>query len=179
MTFKEKIYQNFVRDLGTVLKGKVDNIELTKLIFLCIGTDRIIGDSFGPLVGYKLKNLFYGENNIEVIGDLENAINLSNIEQIIKKIYNTYETPFVIAIDAAVSNKIQTGRIVVENSKMDVAGGFVKRKILVGDISIKGVVSRDLKKAEHNFRLLKNAPLNLIMNMADCTVQGIKDIINV
>ena len=179
MTFKEEVYQNFVRDFSVVLRPKVDNLKISKLIFLCIGTDRLIGDSFGPLVGYKLKNLFYGEKNIEVIGDLENAINLGNVEEIISNIYNNYETPFVIAIDAAVSNRTQIGRIVVTNSKMNVASSFVKRKISVGDISIKGVVSRDLKRVQHNYRLLQNVPLNLIMNMADCVAQGICDVVNV
>ena len=179
MTFQEEVYKNFVRDLSSILKAKIEKREISKLIFLCIGTDKIIGDSFGPLVGYKLKNLFYGEENIEVIGDLGNIVSLSNVETIIEKVYHTYEIPFLIAIDAAVSNKIEIGQIVVSNSKMDVAGSFIKRKILVGDVSIKGVVSKDLKNMECNFRNLQNVPLNLIMNMADCVAQGICDVINV
>ncbi len=179
MAFKEKIYQNFVRDFSSILKTKIVNLEISKLIFLCIGTDRITGDSFGPLVGYKLKNLFYGNENIQVVGDLENTINLSNIEKIIENIYSKYEIPFLIAIDAAISNKTEIGRIVVSNSKMNIAGSFTNRKILVGDISIKGVVSKDLKNLGCNFRLLRKVPLSLIMNMADCVAQGISDVINV
>ena len=179
MTFKEEVYRNFVKDFSSILRGKINKLEISKLIFLCIGTDRITGDSFGPLVGYKLKNLFYGKKNIEVIGDLENAVNLLNIEKIIDNIYSEYEIPFLIAIDAAVSNKTQIGKIVVSNSKMNAAGIFINKKILVGDISIKGVVSKDLRNSECNVRLLQNVPLNLIMNMADCVAQGICDVINV
>lgn len=178
MTFKEEVYQNFVRDFSSILRPKVQNLEFSKLIFLCIGTDRITGDSFGPLVGYKLKNLFYGEKNIEVIGDLENVINASNIMQIINNINNKYETPFLIAIDAAVSNKTDIGRIIVSNTKMNV-GGSLNKNIYVGDISIKGIVSKDLKNRRYNFRLLQNVPLNIIMNMADSVAQGICDVINV
>lgn len=179
MTFKEEMYQSFVNDFSIIMRAKIENLEISKLIFLCIGTDKIIGDSFGPIIGYKLKNLFYGEKNIEIIGDLENAVNLSNIETIIDNVYSTYETPFLIAIDAAMSNKTKIGKIVVSNSKMNVASGFIKRKIYVGDVSIKGVVSKDLRDPKYNFRLLQNVPLNLIMNMADSVAQGICDVINV
>ena len=176
MEFKKDIYQDFVRDFSIVLRSKIEDFEISKLIFLCIGTDRITGDSFGPLVGYKLKNLFYGNENIKVIGDLANIVNLYNINAIINKIYSEHEKPFLIAIDAAVSNKTKIGRIVVSNSKMNIAGN---KKICVGDISIKGVVSKDLGNLRYNLPLLQNVPLNLIMDMADCVVQGIYDVINV
>lgn len=178
MTFKEEVYQKFVQDFSLALRPKVQNLEISKLIFLCIGTDRITGDAFGPLVGYKLKNLFYGEKNIEVIGDLENIVSLSNITKIISYINNKYETPFVIAIDSAVSNKIEIGRIAVSKYKMNI-GYSLNKKILVGDISIKGIVAKDLKERACNFRLLQNVPLNRIMNMADSVVQGICNVINV
>ena len=178
MTFKEEVYRNFVKDFSVILRKKVQDLEISKLIFLCIGTDKIIGDSFGPLVGYKLKNLFYGENNIKVIGDLENTVNAKNVIKIMDSIKNTHETYFLIAIDAAISNKIEIGRIVVSNSKMNVGGNFNK-EIYVGDVSIKGIVSRNLINPSCNFRLLQNVPLNTIMNMADCVAQGICDVINV
>ena len=46
MTFKEEIYNNFIEDFSIVLREKVRDLEISKLIFLCIGTDRITGDSF-------------------------------------------------------------------------------------------------------------------------------------
>jgi len=178
MEYKEKIYNNFVNDFRIILKEKVNNNEFSKLIFLCIGTDRITGDTFGPLVGYKLKNLFYGNENIEVIGDLENSVNSCNILNIINYIKKKYENPFLIAIDSAVSNKIEIGKIIVSNKKMNV-GGSLNRYLYLGDISIKGVVSKDLNNRNYNFKLLQNVPLNIIMNMADSVVQGIYDVINV
>ena len=178
MDFKKEVYKNFVKEFSSILKEKVQNLELSKLIFLCIGTDRITGDSFGPLVGYKLKNLFYGEKNIEIIGDLENIVNACNVIQITNKIKSAYEAPFIIVIDSALSNKTEIGKIVVSNSKMNVIGNSNK-KILVGDISIKGVVCKNLNNRKCNFRLLQNVPLHIIMNMADSVVQGIFDVINV
>ena len=64
MTFKEEIYNNFVCDFSNNLRQKIQDIEISKLIFLCIGTNRVIGDCFGPLVGSKLKHYFSQEENV-------------------------------------------------------------------------------------------------------------------
>ena len=159
MTFKEEIYNNFVQDFSIVLREKIKDLEISKLIFLCIGTDRVIGDSFGPLVGYKLKYLFKDEQNIKVIGTLNNIICTHNISKIIKDINNTYPESFLIAIDAALSNKNNIGKIVVSNNSINVGSGLNKSKIYVGDMSIKGIVSRRLSNPKHNFKLLQNTPL--------------------
>lgn len=179
MSFNQKVYDNFVRNFSSILREKTRNLEISKLIFLCIGTDRITGDAFGPLVGYKLEHIFKNEDNIKVIGTLNNIICMHNIEEIINNINNIYEEPLLIAIDAALSNKNNIGEIVVSKNKMNIGGSFGKSNIYVGDISIKGIVSKDLKKPRYNFRLLQNTSLNLIMSMADSVVQGIYDVINV
>lgn len=46
MTFKEEVYNNFVQDFSIILREKIRDLEISKLIFLCIGTDRVTGDSF-------------------------------------------------------------------------------------------------------------------------------------
>lgn len=179
MTFKEKIYDNFVQDFSVILREKILGVEISKLIFLCIGTDRIIGDSFGPLVGYKLTDLFKGEENVEIIGNLKDRICFHNISTIIENIKNTYEVPFVISIDAALSNKINIGRIIVSRDSMNVGSGLNKKSIYVGDMSIKGIVSKNFNNPKYNFKLLQNTSLNLIMDMADIVAKGIYNVINV
>ena len=179
MTLKEEMYNNFICDFSKVLREKIQDIEITKLIFLCTGTDRITGDSYGPLVGYKLKHLFKNEENIKVIGDLDNIVTANNIEKIIYNINNTYETSFIIAIDAAISKKNNIGKIIVSEHKMNVGSGLNKKDMYVGDVSIKGIVAKDLKRPQYNFKLLQNTPLGLIMNMAECTAYGIYNVINV
>ena len=176
MTFNEEIYNNFVCDFSNNLRQKIQDIEISKLVFLCVGTNRVIGDCFGPLVGYKLKNFFKGERNIEIIGDIENTICLQNICDVVREIQ---EDSFVIAIDAALSNKNDIGKIVVSKEKMNIGSGLNKKSIYIGDISIKGIVSKDFKKPQYNFKMLQNTSLGLIMNMADCVSQGIYNVINV
>ncbi len=179
MTLKEQIYNNFVNDFSNILREKIRGLEISKLVFLCIGTDRITGDCFGPLVGYKLKYLFRDEDNIKVIGSLDNIICSHNILNVINDINDKYEDSFLIAIDAALSNKTNIGRVIVTKDSMNVGSGLNKNSIYVGDMSIKGIVSRDYKNPKYNFKLLQNTPLNLIMNMADSVAQGICDVINV
>ncbi len=176
---KEEIYNNFVFDFSRILREKIQNLEISKLIFLCIGTDRVIGDSYGPLVGYKLKYLFNDKENVEVFGELGNVVTANNIEKIIKYINNKYETPFIIAIDASFTNKNNVGSIKVSENGLIVRSGLSSKGICVGNISIKGVVSKDLNKPQYNFRLLQNTPLGFIMNMAECTAYGIYNVINV
>ena len=177
MTFKEEIYNNFVCDFSNNLRQKIQDIEISKLIFLCIGTNRVIGDCFGPLVGSKLKHFFSQEENIEVIGDIENIVSIKNVYSIINQIQE--EEAFVIAIDAALSCNNRIGTIIVNQNKMNIGSGINKENLYIGDISIKGIVAKDFKNSKHNFNALQNMPLSIIIDMAECVSTGIYNVINV
>ena len=177
MTFKEEIYNNFVCDFSNNLRQKIQDIEISKLIFLCIGTNRVIGDCFGPLVGSKLKHYFSQEENVEVIGDIENIVSLKNVYSIINQIQE--QEAFVIAIDAALSCNNKIGTIIVNQNKMNIGSGINKRNLYIGDISIKGIVGKDFKNSRNNFNALQNMPLNIIIDMAECVSTGIYNVINV
>ncbi len=177
MTFKEEIYNNFVCDFSNNLRQKIQDIEISKLIFLCIGTNRVIGDCFGPLVGSKLKHFFSQEENIEVIGDIENIVSIKNVYSIINQIQK--QEAFVIAIDAALSCNNKIGTIIVNQNKMNIGSGINKRNLYIGDISIKGIVAKDFKNPKRNFNALQNMPLSIIIDMAECVSTGIYNVINV
>ena len=53
-----------------------------ELCFLCVGTDKVVGDAIGPLVGSNLKKYINKNNikNINVIGNLDNPLINKNIE---------------------------------------------------------------------------------------------------
>lgn len=179
MSDKQIMYNNFVKDFADVLSKMVDRQEFSNMVFLCIGTDKIIGDSFGPLVGYKLRYLFKEEKNIEIIGDLDKLVCANNVEQTIKYIKENYEDPFIIAIDAAISYKSDIGRVFVSDTGINLGSSVRNNCVYAGDMSIRGVVSQNLNNSKHNLRLLQNTSLNLIMNMADITAKGIYNVINV
>ena len=144
---------------------------------MCI-RDRITGDTFGPLVGYKLKRLFRDENCAEVIGDLDNLVYSDNANQVIREIDTNYENPLIIAIDSALTDCCDNiGNIVVANGGLKLGAGLNKRFNCVGDVSIKGIVARNMRAPNYNLRILQNIPLNLVMNMADTVARGIYNVI--
>lgn len=62
---------------------------------------------------------------------------------------------------------------------MNVGSCLNRKNIYAGNMSIKGIVSKNLKNPKYNFKLLQNTPLSLVMAMADSVSQGIYNVINV
>lgn len=60
---------------------------------------------------------------------------------------------------------------------MHLGKGLNKNIAFVGDISIKGVVAKDLKLAKYNLKLLQNTPLSLVISLANSTASGIYEVI--
>ena len=60
---------------------------------------------------------------------------------------------------------------------MHLGKGLNKNIAFVGDISIKGVVAKDLKLAKYNLKLLQNTPLSLVISLANSTANGIYEVI--
>ena len=176
---KKELYNKFVIDFATKLKKQVQENEYDKVVFFCVGTDRITGDSFGPIVGYKLKYLFKDIEEVEVYGHLDENICANNANRIINYIRSKYKKPFIIAIDSAISKKENIGKIVVENNGMYLGKALNKKINYIGDISIKGIVSQNVNVPQYNFKLLQNTSLSLVMNLADVVSSGIYNVINV
>lgn len=105
--------------------------------------------------------MFKQEENIKVIGSLERIVCAHNILKVIDDAKNIYKDSFIIAIDAALSNKGEIGKIKVSKNTMNVGSGISKKNIYVGDMSIKGIVSKDLRNPKYNFKLLQNTSLRI------------------
>lgn len=168
--------QKFIQDFNDALKKVVVQKGSLETTFLCIGTDRITGDCFGPLVGSKLINLLqeYNFSNINIYGSLERNLNYESVSRIIKTINNKST---IIVIDAALSKRENIGKIFVSNKKTILGKGLDKNKIEIGDISIKTVVAKDYKMARYNFKALQNISLNGVMTLADIVAEGIYEVI--
>lgn len=173
---KVNLQDKFIKDFSCSLneiKKKYDEI-----IFLCVGTDRITGDCFGPIVGTKLINLLenYNYSNVNVYGSLENNLSYENINNIMKKIDDTKKSCLIV-IDAALSKKENIGKIFISNQKTILGKGLNKDKIQIGDISIKAVVAKDYKIPQYNFKVLQNISLNGVITLADIVARGIWKVI--
>ena len=178
MLLEEERYNNFISDFSTKMYNLKSNPPFSDYIFLCIGSDRVTGDAFGPLVGDKLQKMFKNYyNNIIVIGSLENPISATNLQKEIEKIYRDYKNPCIIAIDSALSSKEQIGKLIVTDTKLNAGKGLNKKVIPIGDIGIKAVVAKDYKFAKYNFSSLANTSLNLVMKLANTTADGIYTVI--
>lgn len=178
MLASDEVYSKFVNDFSTILYNLKTDSPFSDYIFLCVGSDKITGDAFGPLVGDRLQQLLKNYyNNIKVFGTLENPISGTNLDKEVEKIYNTYKHPCIIAIDAALSTKEDIGKIVVTNSKMKFGKGTNKKMLEVGDISIKGIVAKDYKIPRYNFSQLQNTSLSIVMKLAGVTSDGIYNVI--
>ncbi|MDS0527922.1 spore protease YyaC [Clostridium sp. SHJSY1] len=157
-----KIRDYLYNELKPIIKSN------RNIIFLCIGTDRSTGDSLGPLIGYKLRYL--KKKNFYIYGNLANPIHSKNIEIIINRIYENFENPFIIAIDACLGSFQNIGKIFID--KVPLHPGLAVNKNLppIGDMSITGIVNIS---GSFEFMVLQNTKLYTVMTLADCVSSGI------
>ena len=165
-------YNKFICEFYREINGKTKSIS--NLVFLCIGTDRITGDCFGPIVGEKLQGF---KNNISVYGSLEEPIIESNLKNKLEEIYLKFSSPFIIAIDAALSKEENIGKIFVMSDSLKLGKGLGKNIAQIGDVSIKGVVGKKERSKKKNMQILQNTSLNMVMNLADIVSNGIVEVL--
>ena len=166
----DSLSPNSYHEFGDYLYDKLKNIfiENRPIIFLCIGTDRATGDSLGPLIGYKLKDI--ERKNIYIYGSLEYPIHSINLSEILCKIENNFKDPFIIGIDASLGNVQNIGKIFIEDSPLQPGLALGKDLPPVGDMSIKGVVNIS---GNLDFMMLQNTRLFVVMALADCISNAI------
>ena len=104
--------EEFISDLERLLYKEKFKTSYLDLVFLCIGTDRMTGDCFGPLVGSKIKEKIENNNifNINIYGTLEDNISFTNIEETLNVIKKKHPNSYIIVIDAALSKKENMAR---------------------------------------------------------------------
>ncbi|WP_245629923.1 spore protease YyaC [Domibacillus robiginosus] len=112
--------------------------EDREIIFLCVGSDRSIGDALGPLVGTMLKEegVPYG-----IYGTLEEPVHAFNLESTLKLLKRRFRRPFIISIDAGLGEKEQVGAVLLKEGPL--LPGQALKKVLpaVGDYHLTGVVN--------------------------------------
>lgn len=150
-------------------KHLVSNIKKdNQLIILCIGSDRSTGDCLGPLVGQKLHLCNLPDTNI--LGTLQNPVHAANIQNTIDLIYDEFENPFILAIDASLGTRKHVGYYTLGEGPL-IPGLGVKRTLpAVGDLHITGIVNYSGLFDE---MLLQTTRLGFVMKLADNITSGI------
>lgn len=154
----EKENKSYIKeDILSYIKTVEKNREI---IILAIGTDKIIGDCLGPLVGE-----FLLEENCKwkVYGNLRNPVDAKTLKNTLKIIEKNHSKPYIIAIDAAFGDFTNINSIVVKDEPIIPGLGLKKKLPQVGDLSIRGIVGSE---AEVNYGLLNNLRLNEVYKMA-------------
>lgn len=160
-------FNNFAEDgISDALKNF--NINNNKPIIICVGSDLVLGDSLGPLVGTLLK-----KKNVRsfVYGTLNFPITAKEVEYARTYLKQMHPDSISIAIDAAVGSDDDVGLIRVLNKGLKPGLGVDKKLGTVGDLSIVGVVAA---KSVSNHNLFNLTRLNLVYKMAERIAGGIE-----
>lgn len=173
---QEKIYYVSGREaaasekLAHFLRLCISRVERpwTELVFLCIGSDRVTGDSLGPLIGHQLCHQGFCVH--PVYGTLAHPVHALNLSDCISHIKECHPLALVVAIDASLGSKQHLGFITVGNGSIRPGAGVRKSLPAVGDIFITGIVNLS-GTFEH--LLLQTTRLSTIVTMADSITGGI------
>jgi len=140
-----------------------------EICIICIGTDRCTGDSLGPLVGYKLRDLRM--NNIYVYGTLNNPIHATNLEDSVAEIKKKHDRAFTIGIDASLGLRENIGYITIGMGSLEPGAGMKKKLGYIGDMYIKGIVN---VYNSINYLTIQNTRLSIVMQIADSINIGLR-----
>lgn len=108
-----------------------------ELVWLCIGTDKQIADSLGPLVGSMLKR---SQPEIKALGSLEAPVHAKNLRPQVRALLEQYPAAKVIAVDAAAGAVGEIGLIRLREGGLLPGRALAKNLPAVGDYALTAVV---------------------------------------
>lgn len=158
--FSESLYQ-------TIISCKTE--KFSDIVFVCIGSDRSTGDSLGPIVGHKLREMKY--SNVHVFGTLENPVHAKNLYETTNLILDKYQMPFIIAIDASLGRIEHVGHITVGQGALKPGSAVNKDLQPIGNMHVTGIVNFS---GFMDFLTLQNTRLCTVMKIADIISSGIR-----
>lgn len=163
------LYEYSDNSISTALN--IYNKKSKNPIIVCIGSDLVLGDSLGPLVGTMLI-----KRNVPayIYGTLNSPITAKEIVCAKNHLKMLHPNSFVIAIDAAVGNSDDVGLVKITDKGLKPGLGVDKNLGIIGDCSIIGVVAG---KSLQNYNLFNLTRLNLIYKMAEKITNGVEKFI--
>ena len=138
-----------------------------KPVFLCVGSDKVIGDSVGAIVGELLSKKY--KINGYVYGNLDHCITAYNLKSTIYDIKKDHPYSPIVVIDGVLGETHEIGSVKYYPYP-SVPGGAYNSGTMVGDYSILGVV--DIKGID-SLSLIKSVKLNKVLKMAEFIAESI------
>ena len=160
-------------ELAHLLEKCIDKIEHSwkEIVFVCIGSDRINGDSLGPFIGYQLERFQW--EYVYVYGTLHSPIHALNLEDSIRKLKDRHPSAIFVAVDASLGAKKHIGFITIGMGPIYPGAGVNKDLLPVGDIFITGILNES-GCFEH--LLLQTTRLSFVVEMAEIITNGISQV---
>lgn len=131
-------------------------------VILCIGTDRLIGDSLGPLTGSLLEKK--AGRSFSVYGTLHDTVHACNLTKTLSQIKKKHPYSTIIAVDASLGLEYKVGSVFIRPGSLKPGMGVSKNLPAAGDISITGIAG---VQSSQPYLTLQTARLSLIMAMAE------------
>ncbi|MEC1716062.1 spore protease YyaC [Schinkia azotoformans] len=150
-------------NLALIMKELIrsSGYKIEDIIILCVGSDRSVGDSLGPLVGTMLK-----EHKVpyQVYGTLETPVHAFNLKDTLKDIKKQFKKTLIFSIDACLGEQNQVGHVLFKEGPL--VPGKALKKVLpeVGDYHFSGVVNYIDPLPTMQF--LNDTRLYTVMNLA-------------
>lgn len=179
--FDDANYMHIRDSMANYLKEQIDYFmwlyEYKRIIILCIGTDRMKDDSYGPIVGTSLNQAVLPED-IKIFGTMQNTLNATNIESFLFQNASIIDESLVIAIDSEVSEDDSIGSIIVTKYGLKPGSGFNKLLPRIGNFSITGITFNDSSIYNiQNFDIVKyiegNINIKKLEQMCNITVDAL------
>lgn len=136
-------------------------------VIACIGTDRSTGDSLGPLTGSLLKRRHL--QKLQVYGTLHQPLHALNLADYLKEINDTYENPFIIAVDASLGSHRSIGQIYSGHGPLKPGSALQKELPEIGHAHVSATVNLN---SDMNYTILQNTRLSIVYDMANVIAQA-------
>ncbi len=137
-------------------------------VVICIGTDKVVSDSLGPMVGTMLNKAM--SRPLYIYGLCNRCITALNVAQCNNAIRSMHPNSTILAIDAGVGDDDQVGKVQI--SDHGIMPGLATNRQLpcVGDIGIVGIVSnRDMSQ----FYVNSDTRRNIVHDISKMIVDSI------
>ncbi len=131
-------------------------------VILCIGSNKVVGDSLGPRVGDILREKYNAP--AFVYGGLKSPVNGINYYEYYKFLKEKHKECLVIAVDACVGNRDEVGKIKYCTDGLRAGEALGKSLPRVGDVGVLGVVC---ERSGDNLKSLTRVNPIFIANMSE------------
>ena len=169
-THKKSSFRDFIKSFRNIY-NKCHKSGKT-LILLCIGSDRATGDCLGPIVGHMLQQY---QKKFIVYGSLSSPVHAQNLNDTINSIYSTFDSPYIIALDASLGIRQHIGYVTLGEGSLTPGIGVNKTLPKVGDAYITGIVN---VLGGNSHMTLQTTHLCHVMSIAEFIVKGILESTN-